>query len=127
MEIIFGLKAKPGEVPRQMTKDECVDKLLKQLAGISHYWATLPPNPNSPLESDHVEKTPLDRCNGLVFSILAMLDGSNIGFPAFNLVPDPAKGDSEYLAAQGQHFWPDTPINDDTHLHDLWHKYQIEE
>jgi hypothetical protein len=127
MPEIFGLKAKPGETPREMTKDESVDKLLNQLATLSHYWATLKPNPNSPLESDRVEKTPLERCNGLVFSILAMIDGSNIGLPAFDLVPVQPEDDKEFLIARGEHYWPTHAINDDTHLHDRWHKYEIED
>lgn len=60
--------------------DELRDEMLTVFRGIARYWAELP-------DVDRATGRPLaiaDRCDGVVFSILAQLDGCG-GLPAFDL------------------------------------------
>ena len=100
---------------RAKTKIEARDEFMHSLAGMAYYWGTLS------------ERSALDKCNGLAFSILAMFDGSNIELPAMNISLSPHPDDKEYLRSQGDNwFEPDQIINDDVTLHEMWHKYQKE-
>ena len=69
------------EEPLKVTPEELADDLLVTFKRIARYWARLP-------EVDPCsgrEYTVEDRCDGVVFSILAQLDGCG-GLPAFDLV-----------------------------------------
>jgi hypothetical protein len=70
------------------------DELMKHLAGIAKYWA------------DIDDKTPLERCNGVVFSILSTIDGCSGWVDAINLVQD------------------GVTINDNAMLHEQWRHYE---
>lgn len=110
--------------PEAYSKDEAIDVLLKQMAGMAHYWANVPDDSSLGCQP----KTPLDRINGFAFSMLSLIDGSNMGFPAFNLVPAISADDIEFHKAEGErYFAPDEPINDETALHEVWGKYELGE
>jgi hypothetical protein len=47
-----------------------------------------------------------------------MLDGGNIGLPAFNLVPSPHPDDKDYYKSVGENWYKREAINDDTQLHE---------
>jgi hypothetical protein len=64
-----------------MTADELRDEMLSVFRGLARYWANLP-------DVDRATGIPLtieDRCDGVVFSILAQLDGVG-ALPSFDLV-----------------------------------------
>ena len=102
---------------RAITPEEGVDIFMKTLANLAHYWGTL--------EARDGPQTPLDRCNGLAFSILSLIDGSTLSMPAIDLVPSPCHEDKEYAISEGENWWEGLPINGDVMLHELWHsKYE---
>ena len=110
---------------RAYTEEEIRDMFLKQVAGLALYWATLKPNLNSPIADDRREKTPLERCNGLAFSILSLIDGSSIAMPGVHLSIQPHPDDKAYHQTQGDSwFEPGMVFNADDALHELWHKYE---
>ena len=67
--------------PDKLTSDQLRDELLDVFRGIARYWASLP-------DVDPVTGSVMTihgRCEGVVFSILAQLDG--VGqLPSFDLV-----------------------------------------
>lgn len=52
--------------PRAYTAEEMRDTFMSHVAQMAHYWGTLK-------DTDGTIMTPLDRCNGLAFSLLAAL------------------------------------------------------
>lgn len=85
---------------------------LHQLADAAYYWATLP------------DKTPLERCSGLAFSVLVMIDGCSMGLPAFDLVARPHPDDKAFHKAEGSDWIEDGTVITDTMLHELWRQYE---
>lgn len=102
--------------PRAITAKEGAVQFLSHMAGLARYWATVD-QPDGP-------KTPLERCNGLVFSILATIDGSSSDLPALNLVPAPHADDRDYCISVGENYWTPEPINADVTLHEQWSRYE---
>lgn len=102
--------------PRAFTKEEMRARVLEHLAMVAHYWATIPnPSPNG---------TVLDRCNGVVFSVLTMLDGVSSDLPGINLVMQPHMSDKASCIENGENWTEmDQVINDDVSLHDVWNRY----
>jgi len=68
--------------PRELTGDEVRDIVLDQIWEMVDYW-----------NEESRATDPRDKLSGLAFSILAMLDGSNIQIPAFRICPDPHPDD----------------------------------
>lgn len=103
--------------PRQWTEKEIREKFLRQVAGMSEYWAKLQPVDGTP-------KTVQERLDGLAFSILAMLDGCNIGIPGFIVAPAPHDDDKEYCINEGENWFPQQADLCDIGggLHELYHK-----
>lgn len=82
-------------MPRAFTKDEMREKFLRHVAGIAKYWANLP------------GKTARERTDGTAFSILAMLDGSAVDMPGFDVVCRPHPDDEQYCKDNGENWVPD--------------------
>jgi hypothetical protein len=98
---------------RPYTADEGFEAFLQTVAGIAEYWA----------KESHAT-SPLDRCNGVAFSILSLIDGCNIALPAIRLLMDPHSTDKEYHELHGENWWPkDLDITENNSLHELYHKY----
>lgn len=56
---------------------------------------------------DSVEnKTPVEKMEGLAFSILAAIDGCSMDLPGFILAPYPAKEDKAYHKKNGENYFP---------------------
>ena len=83
--------------PHELTVPEMRDRFLAQVRQLVRYWANEP------------GLTPQRRCDGTAFSILALLDGGNMGLPGFLVVPAPHPEDRAYYQAQGECWWPDAP------------------
>jgi hypothetical protein len=93
--------------PHAIEKDQAINEFLAQVRGIARYWGNLP------------DKTPHERCEGTAFSILSLLDGSNVNFPAVQLALDPHPDDKEYNEERGMDWYePGMVINDKIHLHE---------
>lgn len=103
-QTIYGIMVpKPGEKPRQLTDGEVRAEFLKRVVGSVRYWQTVKPetapNPQPPLSME-------DRVSGIAFSLLVMLDGNQVGFPAVSLVPQPHPDDKEFNKGEGMHWYP---------------------
>jgi hypothetical protein len=91
-----------GEMsPRQMTNDEVRDKLLKQVQALVIYWAR-----------DSRERTIYGKLDGLAFSILSLLDGSNVDLPGFIVAPIPHASDKAFHKDQGENWYPENSAAD---------------
>jgi len=99
--------------PRAKTADEVREEFMRHLAGIAHYWATLP------------DKTPIEQCNGVVFSILNIFDGTAVGLPAMDISLSPHPDDQEYHRSDGSNWYePQQVINGGLALHEQWCDYE---
>lgn len=96
---------------REYTKEEVREMVLWHMRNLARYWA-------------RQEGTPLDKCEGVVFSVLSMLDGST-GLPAFDLVARTHPDYKGFQIAEGENYIPDgLVINDDCQLHELFYSNQ---
>jgi hypothetical protein len=96
-------------LPRAYTTEEVTEQLMEGFVNSVRYWQT---QPNC--------GTMEDRVSGVVFSVLAMLDGSQIDLPAFDLMPSPTEEDKEYCISEGENYYdPETVIS--TSLHELFY------
>jgi hypothetical protein len=75
---------------------------------MAEYWASL------------TYKTPEERCKGLVFSILVVLDGGNAGFPALDISLSPHPDDKQFHIDQGDNWFESGMIINDCQLHELY-------
>lgn len=102
---------------RTYTPEEVRDQLLSYLRETSRYWARVK------LEEEHAANAEMQaRLDGLVFSILVMLDGCAGGMPAFDLTPSPHPTDCAFHRERGENWYDERiVINADTQLHELWH------
>jgi hypothetical protein len=95
---------------RPITKEEMRDVLLYTIRDCADYWSKQP------------DRSERDRCDGLAFSILAILDGTSPGVPAFDLVVRPHPDNEAYCRERGLNWEVDGQvINDDVHLHNLYY------
>ncbi len=94
---------------RAYTHDEVVSIIIDHSRMMAKYWANLP------------DKTPLERCEGVAFSILTLLDGSTMSLPGVDLILRPHESDKEYHIENGENYFePDMIIS--TALHEFFHK-----
>ena len=101
-----------SDKPRAYTKEEAQRAILEQIAHTVDYW-----------EKESRRPDARGKLTGLAFSILAMIDGSNIGIPAIDLVLRPHPDDEQYHKDEGENWWEDgMAINDEVHLHEMWHQ-----
>ena len=100
--------------PRAYTADETRDMILQQIKATVRYWANLPEVDQATGRKQTVE----DRCDGVAFSILSMLDGATMTLPAFDLVPMPHDEDQAFHKANGENwFGPESRVSDMLHEH----------
>lgn len=96
---------------REYTKDEVRLQFLDQVRTVCHYWAGLP------------GKSDIERCEGVAFSILNIIDGTSAALPAFNLSVVPHPDDKEFLVGEGENYYVENQvINDDVMLHEMLFK-----
>lgn len=100
-----------GDEPAQAAfpAEQLRDDFLANARGLARYWSELP------------DKTPLERTEGLLFSVLVMIDGGSGGFPcALDLVARPHPDDKAYHQAEGEPWVEDgTVLNASDQLHEL--------
>ena len=96
--------------PRARTEEEVRTLFLDIFRHQAKHWASIP------------KLTPLQRCNGLAFSILNIFDGTTLGFPGMDLTLTPHEDDMEYHKSEGENYFePGMRIND-CMLHELYYK-----
>jgi hypothetical protein len=97
--------------PRELTTEECTDRLIAHLQALVRTWRD-------------AEGSVESRLNGLVFSILSMIDGSCIDVPGWRLAPDPHPDAKTYDVEQGLNWWPQNDVElfgeYEGQLHELW-------
>lgn len=98
--------------PRAWTKEEVCDKFVKHLMVAAREWANYP------------NKTPLERTEGLVHTMLATIDGCSLGIPALDLVPQPHEEDKEFHISEGENYFENEAFNDCTSLRYLINKHK---
>ncbi len=97
--------------PRAWTKEEVQEKFLNHLRAIAKYWA------------NEACQTAQERCDGVAFSILSLIDGSILGLPAIDLALCPHESDEAFCRSNGENWFEDGMIiNDDVALHEMWHQ-----
>ena len=101
--------------PRAYTAEEVRDLLIKNIRARAKFWADLP-------EVDRATGKPItiqDRCNGVAFSILTLLDGC-ADMPAFDLVPSPHKEDKSFHIGVGENWYERVVL--DFMLHEYYYQ-----
>lgn len=88
--------------PRAYTEAEVREQFLAQVRTLVRYWAGEHPLSNVP-----ENYTAFQRCDGVAFSILAVIDGGDLSLPAFSLIPSPHPEDADYCREHGQNWYPD--------------------
>ena len=94
--------------PRELTGEEARTMFLDHIKALVSYWSFVDDRPC------------LGKMNGLVFSILAALDGASGGLPAFAVKPAPHPVDKEYHRELGKNWWPEESVDISGSLHDSW-------
>lgn len=103
---------------KEFTEEEVREKFLRKVNRLVTYWL----NENS--QPDVKEKL-----EGLAFSILSMIDGSQLDLPGFILAPLPAEEDKDYCIENGEDYFPQNHSSNVKcdiagGLHELLHKYR---
>jgi hypothetical protein len=94
---------------RAKTAEEVRAEFLDELRQLVQEWS----------EMDGISE--LDRCNGLVFSLLCLIDGAT-DMPGLDLCVGATEEDAQYWQEQGKNWYePDQLINDCA-LHELWYQ-----
>lgn len=95
---------------RAYTAEEVRKQVLDHLKTLANYWASLP------------DKTDLEKCEGLIFSTLVMLDGHSTALPAFDLVLKPHPDDKEFCISEGENYYENGQVINDCVFHDEFYK-----
>ena len=90
---------------RAYTDEEVRKQLIEHVKHVCKYWANLP------------DKTDLDKCEGVAFSIMNIFDGTT-GLPAFDLVVRPNPDDKQFNIDEGENYYEDGQVINDCMLHD---------
>lgn len=95
---------------RAKTKKEVIDEFLETIYSIKEYW-----------EKESRAETTKAKLEGCIFSILAMIDGSNANLPAMLISLDPHPSDKQFHKENNEDwFKPNQIINDEASLHNEW-------
>lgn len=106
-----------NDAPRAYTEEEVQDIFLNHLATLAHYWATVTPDEGEAM-------TVLDRCNGLVHSILSNISGSGLAHPAIDLRLAPHESDKAFHISEGENYFQPGMVINNCLLHQIWNKYE---
>jgi hypothetical protein len=80
---------------RELTRDEVRKRFLDQMWMLVEYWEY------NPSESTR------DKLEGLLHSILVVLDGEGGYLPSFKMIPSPHPDDKEYMKQIEENWYPD--------------------
>uniref|UniRef100_A0A6M3L8A1 Uncharacterized protein n=1 Tax=viral metagenome TaxID=1070528 RepID=A0A6M3L8A1_9ZZZZ len=93
--------------PRVKTAEEVREEFLNHVRETTKYWAALP------------DKTPLERLEGLTFSLMVIFDGGSMALPAFDIVCSPHPDDEAYCREEGINWYPDGAVINECQLHEM--------
>ncbi len=100
--------------PHAKTAAQARSEILSHIRFIAEYWAALP------------DKTPAERCDGVAFSLLVMIDGETV-LPAMTLALAPHEDDRTYYESRGANWYkPGQVINGDVMLHEEYCRQSTE-
>lgn len=99
-----------NSTPREYTKDEVKEKLIKHLCSVLEYWY-------NETETNDTR----DKMEGLLFTILSTLDGSSVDIPGFKLIPNIHSTDKDFKIKMGENWYGKKDIGGS--LHELLNKY----
>jgi hypothetical protein len=105
-------------MPRELTKDEVRDRLIRHVWGVINWW-----------EAESRVKSTRGKLEGVAFSILAALDGSAADMPGFSVAPQPHESDMQYCKDHGEDWFPpptDVPNDVCGSLHERFYEYARE-
>lgn len=92
---------------REFTKEEVRDQVLKHVKTMVAYWSA-------------IDLPPADKCDGIAFSILTMIDGV-ASVPPLSLWVDTSEEWQQECKENGEDYYPlKVCINDDVMLHELY-------
>ena len=80
--------------PISWTQEELTERFIQQLREIAEYWAT-----------EERVASRKDACDGVVFTILSMLDGCSVGMPAFSISVQPHPDDKKTCIDAGVNYY----------------------
>ena len=93
---------------REYTEQEVREMFLDACQQLASYWANLP------------GKTATERCEGVLFSVMNIFDGTSGSFPAaIDLVVRPHPDDKQFYIDNGDNYIPDGTVINDCMLHEL--------
>lgn len=98
--------------PREWTAEEVRAQFLKHAWELIEYW------------HEQTDIGEVQKMSGVVFSLLAVIDGCDAGMPAFGLIPSPHEEDKEYCKGEGENWYPEDTVDIGGSLHELFHKYE---
>lgn len=92
---------------REFTKEEVREQVLKHVKTMVAYWSSL-------------DLPPADKCDGIAFSILTMIDGV-ASVPPLSLWVETSEEWQQDSKNRGEDYYPlKVCINDDVMLHELY-------
>ena len=86
--------------PREYTPEEIRTKFINHIWTMINYWENESTTPNTK-----------DKLEGLAHSMLAMLDGAQIGLPAFYVIPMAHPSDKDFHIKNGENYYPYIELN----------------
>ena len=86
---------------------EVRDRFLKKIKSITNWW------------SNYEAKSNKERCEGVTFSILALIDGCSVDFPAINMLLAPHPDDKQYCIDNDEDYFEEGMLINNCCLHDL--------
>ncbi len=99
--------------PRAITAEEERKAFLAAVRNLAKYWAT-----------NERGGTVAERCDGVAFSILGLIDGINCGSPGFTLAISVHEDDEASCKENGENWHKNGLVINDTddYLHDAYYK-----
>ena len=94
---------------RAKTAEEVREEFLIHIREISNYWSSLP------------NRTDKERCDGVAFSILNIIDGCS-SLPSFDLLVSPHEDDKQYNIDEGEDYYEPKMMINDCMLHEIYYK-----
>ncbi len=90
------------------TESEVREEFIEYAKTIARYWSTME------------NKTDVEKCEGVVFSILNIFDGSTMSLPAMDIVLRPHEEDKQYCIENGEDWYEDGMVINDCMLHEMF-------
>lgn len=104
---------------REYTQKEIQEQFIAYIKGCINYW-------DRKVDNEYDTRY---RLEGLAHSILCLLDGVVMGFPAYDIIPSPHPSDKEFHISEGEDYYRPFELPEGTitvhggdYLHNLLYK-----